>query len=174
MGQQGLLIVYTGEGKGKTTAALGTLLRAWGHGFRVAVIQFIKSERGRWGEIKAAERLGIEWHTLGEGFVWEPENDAEARARAIDAWALAQNKIVSGAYDLLILDEFTYPLHFGWIDPRQVVDWLATHKPAELHLIITGRNAPPELLSAADLVSEIRQVKHHFEAGVRAQKGVEF
>ncbi len=174
MGRQGLLIVYTGEGKGKTTAALGTLFRAWGHGFRVAVIQFIKIEGARWGEIKAAERLGIEWRTLGEGFVWEPDNDAEARARAIDAWALAQNRIASEAYDLLVLDEFTYPLHFGWIDPQQVVDWLIAHKPPDLHLIITGRNAPPELLSAADLVSEIRQVKHPFEAGMRAQKGVEF
>jgi cob(I)alamin adenosyltransferase len=174
MGRQGLLIVYTGEGKGKTTAALGMLFRAWGHGFKIGVIQFIKSEGARWGEIKAAERLGIEWHTLGEGFVWEPENDAEARARAMDAWALAQNKIASEAYDLLILDEFTYPLHFGWIDPGQVVDWLATHRPPELHLVITGRNAPPELVSAADLVSEIRQIKHPFEAGVRAQKGIEF
>ncbi len=172
--RRGLLIVYTGDGKGKTTAALGTLFRAWGHGLRLCVIQFIKSERGRWGEIRAAERLGIEWHTLGEGFVWDPQHDAEARARAIDAWALAQQRIASGGYDLIILDEFTYPLTFGWLDTAQVLAWLAAHRPPELHLLITGRDAPPALIAAADLVSEVRPIKHPFARGIKAQKGIEF
>ncbi|MBC7237630.1 MAG: cob(I)yrinic acid a,c-diamide adenosyltransferase [Chloroflexi bacterium] len=173
-GRRGLLIVYTGEGKGKTTAALGTVLRAWGHGMRLCVIQFIKSEAGRWGEILAAERLGIEWHTLGTGFVWEPGNDAEARERALAAWALAQEKIVSGEYDLIVLDEFTYLSKFGWLDGQETADWLIAHKPRELHVIITGRDAPEALVAAADLVSEVRAIKHPFAAGVRAQKGIEF
>lgn len=170
----GLVIVYTGQGKGKTTAALGLVLRAWGHGLRTCVIQFIKSEKGRWGEVQAAERLGIEWHTLGEGFVWSGKDPGPAMRKAREGWALAQERIASGAYDLIVLDEFTYPLHFGWLAPAEVIAWLAENKPAGLHLVITGRDAPAELIDFADLVSEIVKVRHPFDQGVRAQRGIEF
>ena len=182
--RKGLIIVHTGNGKGKTTAALGMLLRAWGHGMRPCVIQFIKSRKGRWGEIKAAERLGIEWHRLGDGFVRrdgmachgmacsaDPE---EAMDKARQTWELAQAKIASGEYDLIILDEFTYPLKEGWVDTERVVAWLGEHKPAGLHLVITGRHAPAELLALADLVTEMGKLKHPYDRGIRAQAGIEF
>ena len=170
----GLTIVYTGKGKGKTTAALGAVLRAWGHGLRVCVIQFVKSEKGRWGETVAAERLGIEWHTMGAGFTWRSKDAARDAAKAREGWALAQVKIASGAYDLIVLDEFTYLCKFGWLDSQQVVAWLAAHKPAHTHLVITGRDAPPALIAYADLVTEMCKVKHPFDDGVAAQRGVEF
>lgn len=171
---RGLVIVYTGHGKGKTTAALGLLFRAWGQGKRVCVIQFIKSEKGRWGETKAAERLGIEWHTLGEGFVWSTRDIEVARQKALQGWALAQEKIHQGGHDLIILDEFTYLLKYGWLDATAVIAWLREHKPESLHLVITGRDAPPALIEFADLVTEMLKVKHPFDQGVRAQPGIEF
>jgi cob(I)alamin adenosyltransferase len=172
--RHGLIILYTGKGKGKTTAALGLVLRAWGHGLRCCVIQFIKSERGRWGETLAAQRLGIAWHTLGLGFTWQSENLDVDRARAQEAWALAQAEIQSCAHDLVVLDEFTYPLRFGWLDPANVVAWLRSHRPADLHLVITGRDAVDELVDLADLVTEMRAIKHPFDRGVAAQRGIEF
>ena len=172
--QKGLLIVHTGNGKGKTTAALGTVLRAWGQGLRVCVVQFIKAETGAWGEVKAAEKLGIEWHRLGDGFTWQSRDMDETRACALDAWQLAQNKIVSGNYDLILLDEFTYVLKFGWLDVNDVIAWLKANKPEMLHLIVTGRNAPQELVEFADLVTEMCEIKHPFNVGIRAQKGIEF
>ncbi|MFP3896680.1 MAG: cob(I)yrinic acid a,c-diamide adenosyltransferase [Anaerolineales bacterium] len=174
MNHKGLVIVYTGKGKGKTTAALGTILRAWGQDMRPCMIQFIKSEKGKWGEVKAAGCLGLEWHTLGEGFTWESEDMEKDIGKAHEGWALAQKKIASGDYDLIVLDEFTYPLKYGWLDTRQVIEWLKHHKPPTLHLIITGRDAPTELLAFADLVTDMRKVKHPFDEGVRAQRGIEF
>ncbi|MGC9358834.1 MAG: cob(I)yrinic acid a,c-diamide adenosyltransferase [Anaerolineae bacterium] len=172
-GTQGLLIVYTGDGKGKTTAALGLVLRAWGHGMRVCVVQFIKSARGRWGEVKAASKLGITWHTMGTGFVWEPGDDEQARQRALETWELAKEIIASGEYDLVVLDEFTYPLQYAWIKTGEVVDWLQQERPSSVHVVITGRNAPEHLVAVADLVTEMRNVKHPFDEGVPAQKGIE-
>ena len=187
--RKGLIIVHTGDGKGKTTAALGMLLRAWGHGMRPCVIQFIKSRKGRWGEIKAAERLGIEWHRLGDGFVRRhgmarhgmaghgvarSSDPTEAMDRARETWELAQGKIASGDYDLIILDEFTYPLKEGWVDTERVVAWLGEHKPSGLHLVITGRHAPAELLALADLVTEMGKLKHPYDRGIGAQAGIEF
>lgn len=172
--KRGLLIVNTGDGKGKTTAALGLMLRAWGRGFRVCVIQFIKAETGSWGELKAAERLEIEWHKMGDGFTWlSKDMDATIRC-ARNGWELAQEKIVSGDYDLIVLDEFTYPLNFGWLDPAQIISWLKMHKPPELHLVITGRNAPEALIEYADLVTEMNVVKHPYDQGIKAQPGIEF
>lgn len=172
--KRGLLIVNTGDGKGKTTAALGLMLRAWGRGFRVCVIQFIKAETGSWGELKAAERLEIEWHKMGDGFTWlSKDMDATIRC-ARNGWELAQEKIVSGDYDLIVLDEFTYPLNFGWLDTAQVISWLKMHKPPELHLVITGRNAPEALIEYADLVTEMNVVKHPYDQGIKAQPGIEF
>jgi len=172
--KRGLLIVNTGDGKGKTTAALGLMLRAWGRGFRVCVIQFIKAETGSWGELKAAERLEIEWHKMGDGFTWlSKDMDATIRC-ARNGWELAQEKIVSGDYDLIVLDEFTYPLNFGWLDNAEVISWLKMHKPPELHLVITGRNAPEALIEYADLVTEMNVVKHPYDQGIKAQPGIEF
>jgi cob(I)alamin adenosyltransferase len=172
--RKGLVIVYTGDGKGKTTAALGLVLRAWGRGLRACVIQFVKAETGQWGEVKAAQKLGIEWHKTGDGFTWLSEDMVETIARARRGWGLAQEKIASGAYDLVVLDEFTYPLHFGWLDTGGVIAWLKTNRPPDLHLVITGRYAPEELIDFADLVTEMEAIKHPFQEGVKAQPGIEF
>ena len=172
--KKGLVIVNTGNGKGKTTAALGLLLRAWGRGFRLCVIQFVKAETGQWGEVKAAKKLGIEWHIMGDGFTWLSKDMEGTIAMARDGWRLAQEKIASQAYDLILLDEFTYPLHFGWLEPGEVIAWLQANKPSNLHLVITGRDAPPELLDYADLVTEMTPVKHPFDQGIPAQAGIEF
>ena len=174
MSRQGLISLLTGAGKGKTTAALGALFRAWGWDWRICVIQFIKSARGRWGEVRAAEKLGIEWHSLGAGFTWSSSDPTTAMAAARQTWALAQEKISSGQYDLIILDELTLPLKWGWLETPAVVDWLRGNRPAGLHLIVTGRDAPQELVDLADLVTEMRNVKHPFERGVKAQRGIEF
>lgn len=172
--KKGLAIVHTGNGKGKSTAAFGMVLRAWGRGFRVCVVQFLKSETGKWGEVLAAQKLGIEWHISGDGFTWASKDMDTTIARAQLGWELAQEKIASGDYDLVVLDEFTYPLAFGWLDLAETLDWLREHKPASLHLVITGRNAPPALLDYADLVSESREIKHPFHLGLKAQPGIEF
>ncbi|MBS1252228.1 MAG: Cob(I)yrinic acid a,c-diamide adenosyltransferase [Anaerolineales bacterium] len=172
--KKGLVIINTGTGKGKTTAALGTLLRAWGRGMRPCVIQFLKHEAGGWGEVRAAHELGIEWHKMGDGFTWQSRDMDETAAKATHAWEVARDKIASGAYDLIILDEFTYLLKFGWLDTDEVVDWLRENKPPMLHLIITGRDAPPALVDFADLVTDMHKIKHPFDEGVRAQSGIEF
>lgn len=172
--RRGLLMVNTGDGKGKSTAAFGTLLRAWGRGFRVCVIHFIKAETGKWGEVRAAQKLGIEWHASGDGFTWLSKDMHETIARARQGWELAQEKITSGNYDLIVLDEFTYPLKNGWLSLPEVLAWLQTNRPTDLHLIITGRNAPPELLQAADLVTEMNVIKHPYQQGIQGQAGIEF
>jgi len=174
MANKGLVIVNTGNGKGKSTAAFGLLLRAWGRGLRVCVVQFIKSETGKWGEIKAAQKLGIDWFTTGDGFTWTSKDMDETVARALAGWEVAKEKITSGSYDVIVLDEFTYAMHFNWLDTNQVIDWLKANKPAELHLVITGRNAPAELIEYADLVTEMLEVKHPYQQGILAQAGVEF
>lgn len=172
--RRGLVIVNTGDGKGKTTAALGILLRAWGRDFRLCAIQFIKAEGGNWGEVKAAKKLEIEWHKMGDGFTWLSKDMDETIAQALHGWALAQEKIASRAYDLILLDEFTYPLHFGWLDTAQVIAWFHANKPPELHLVITGRDAPEALLEYADLVTEMKVIKHPYDQGIQAQAGIDF
>lgn len=172
--KKGLLIVNTGDGKGKTTAALGMILRAWGRGMKVCVIQFIKAETGKWGEIKAAKKLGIEWHTTGDGFTWLSKDMDETTARALHGWEIAKEKISSGNYDLIVLDEFSYPLINNWLDTAEVLEWLRLNRPANLHLVITGRSAPTGLIKEADLVTEMLMIKHPFEQGIEAQPGIEF
>ena len=172
--KKGLVIVNTGDGKGKTTAALGTVFRAWGRDMRCCVIQFIKSEQGDWGEARSAEKLGIEWHQLGDGFIWNSKDLNKTIAKGRDAWSLAQEKIISGNYDLIVLDEFTYPLNYEWLDVDEVVAWLREYTPPMLHLIITKRDAPPALIEYADLVTEMCNIKHPFENGIKAQPGIEF
>jgi cob(I)alamin adenosyltransferase len=172
--RKGLLIVNTGDGKGKTTAALGTILRAWGRGMRPCVIQFMKSETGQWGEVKAARKLEIEWHSLGDGFTWTSKDMDQTIAKAQHAWNIAQEKITSNEYDLILLDEFTYPLQYGWLETKEVLAWLQENKPSKLHIIITGRGAPVELIETADMVTEMLLIRHPFDQGVNAQPGIEF
>ena len=172
--KKGLTLVYTGEGKGKTTAGLGLLLRAWGSGLRVGCMQFIKSPERVIGERIALEKMGISLLTLGKGFVFKPYNRAEHYDAAMEAWELTQQTILSQKYDMLMLDEFTYLLHFQWIAPGLFAGWLREHKPNSLHLIITGRYAPEALIEYADMVSEVKEVKHHYHIGIGAQAGIEF
>ena len=172
--RKGLVIVNTGQGKGKSTAAFGTVLRAWGRDFRLCVIQFIKAETGKWGEVKAAKKLGIEWYSMGDGFTWTSKDIEESKRHALRGWELAQQKISSGQYDLILLDEFTYVMHFGWLEAAEVIRWLKANKPPDLHLIITGRDAPSELIQYADLVTEMLAIKHPFDEGIIAQAGIEF
>ena len=172
--RQGLVIVNTGDGKGKTTAALGTLFRAWGRDMRVCVVQFIKVETGNWGEVRAAHKLSLDWHTIGDGFTWQSKDIDRTADKARAAWAFAQERIVSGNYDLVLLDEMTYAFQARWLKVNQVVEWLREHKPPEMHIIITGRGAPPELIEYADLVTEMREIKHPYHRGIKAQAGIEF
>ncbi len=174
--KKGLVLVNTGNGKGKTTAALGTALRAWGQGLKVLVLQFIK---GGWkyGELKAAERLGegFEIRQMGEGFIKGPEDSSldEHRRAAREALAQARQEICSGKYDLIILDEILYAVHYGLVELNEVLD-IINERPAGLHLILTGRYAPPEIIEAADLVTEMVEVKHPYASGMPAQKGIEY
>ena len=173
--QHGLIIIYTGTGKGKTTAGLGLLLRAWGHGLRVGVLQFIKRPNSAYGEAMAAVRLGIPFITLGDGFTWQSKDMGRSRTLAIEAWAKAQEWILSDNFDLVLLDEMTYLFHLQWLDVHEVLSWLKQHKPPHLHIIISGRNAPPVLQEAADLVTEMVEIKHPYKiSNLPAQKGIEY
>lgn len=172
--ERGLLVVLTGNGKGKSTSAFGILLRAWGRGLRVCVVQFIKAETGQWGEIKAAKKLGIDWFATGDGFTWTSKDMDETVARARHGWEVAKEKITSHDYDVIVLDEFTYAMHFGWLGTADVIDWLKANKPADLHLVITGRDASQALIDYADLVTEMREIKHPFHRGIYAQRGIEY
>jgi cob(I)alamin adenosyltransferase len=172
--EKGLLIVHTGKGKGKSTAAFGLLLRAIGRGFQCGVVQFGK---GAWqsGERTAIERFGdqVQWHTLGEGFTWETQDRARDVAAAQRAWARATELMEDPSIQLLVLDELNISLRYEHIDLGQVLAAFASRRP-HLHVVVTGRNAKPELIEAADLVTEMVAVKHHFAAGVKAQAGIEF
>jgi cob(I)alamin adenosyltransferase len=172
--EKGLLIVHTGKGKGKSTAAFGLLLRAVGRGFRCGVVQFGK---GAWqsGERTAIERFGdqVQWHTLGEGFTWETQDrnrDIEAARRA---WAKTQELMADPSIRLVVLDELNIALRYDHLELGEVTAALKARRP-DLHVVVTGRNAKPELIEAADLVTEMTLVKHHFASGVKAQEGIEF
>jgi cob(I)alamin adenosyltransferase len=175
--RKGLIIVYTGPGKGKTTAALGAALRAVGQGLRVLMVQFIK---GSWhyGELDAAEMLGKERFTIlpmGRGFVkvGEEKPDPEDVRRVEEAWQFASEKLASGEYDLVILDEINYAISYRMLDPEKVAQALRT-KPEMVHVILTGRNAHPAITEVADLVTEMREVKHPYQKGILAQRGIDY
>jgi cob(I)alamin adenosyltransferase len=172
--KRGLVLVNTGEGKGKTTAALGVILRMLGRKKKVALIQFLKNEGGQWGEIRALRQLGLDAIKTGDGFTWTSRNIDETQAKALHGWEIAREKIASGDYDLVVLDEFTYLLAYGWLDPVEVVQWLKEYKPETLNLIVTGRNAPQALIDYADTVTHMTNVKHAFDAGIPARAGIEF
>ena len=171
---KGLVIVNTGNGKGKTTAALGLLLRASGWEKRTCMLQFIKNQGAIWGEIRMARKLGLEVIPCGDGFTWLSKDLDQSAALARAAWGEAQRRILSGQFDLIVLDEFTYTMTLGWLDTTEVVTWLRANKPAALHLVITGRDAPAGLIEYADLVTEMREIKHPYQSGVAAQRGIEF
>jgi cob(I)alamin adenosyltransferase len=172
--EKGLLIVHTGKGKGKSTAAFGLMLRALGRGFRCGVVQFGK---GAWqsGERAAIEKFGdqVEWHTLGEGFTWETQDRARDVAAAERAWAATKTMMANPAIRLIVLDELNIALRYDHLDIAEVVGTLLARRKDQ-HIVVTGRNAKPELIEAADLVTEMTPVKHHFAAGVKAQEGIEF
>lgn len=169
----GLVMVNTGNGKGKTTAALGLLLRAWGHNMKVIMLQFVKSSTADYGEHRAARRIGMEIVTRGAGFTRRGKNVDANKKLAVELWDMAREKINSGAYHMVILDEFTYPLRYGWLSVEEVIDVLR-HRPGEVHVVITGRYAPQELIDFADVVTESKEIKHHLRQGIKAQAGVEF
>ena len=172
--EKGLLMVHTGPGKGKTTAAFGLLLRMVGRGRACGVVQFIK---GAWstGERTALERFDdlVEWHTMGEGFTWETQDRARDVAAAERAWGKALELMARPGLGLLVLDELNIALRYDYLDEAAVIAGLVG-RPAGLHVVVTGRNARPGLIEVADLVTEMTLVKHHFKAGVKAQEGVEF
>ena len=170
----GLVLVNTGDGRGKSTSAFGVILRMLGRKKKVALIQFLKHEGGSWGEVRALRELGLEPIKTGDGWTWTSKDLNETQARALHGWELAQKAIISDAYDLVALDEFTYLMEFGWLDASAVVHWLKANKPPRQHLIITGRNAPPELVEYADTVTEMVKIKHAFDAGIKARAGIEF
>ena len=172
--EKGLLIVHTGTGKGKSTAAFGLALRMLGRGRRVGVVQFIK---GAWhtAERDTLAKFGdlVSWHAMGEGFTWETQDRARDVAAAERAWEKAQELIADPSFSLVILDELNIALRYDYLDLNRVLETLAARRP-DLHVVVTGRNAKPELIEAADLVTEMTLVKHHFAAGVKAQEGIEF
>lgn len=172
--EKGVLLVHTGPGKGKSTAAFGLVLRALGHGWRVGVVQFIK---GAWqtGEREALQRFGdqVSWHTMGEGFTWETQDKARDIAAATRAWAKAKELMADPSIRLLILDELNIALRYDYLPLDDVLETLRDRRP-DLHVVVTGRNAKPELIALADGVTEMAAVKHHFAAGIKAQEGIEF
>lgn len=172
--RRGLVLVNTGDGKGKTTAAFGVILRMLGRKKRVALVQFLKHEGGQWGEIRALAQLGLDAVKTGDGWTWTSKDMDETQAKALHGWELAKEKITSGDYDLVVLDEFTYLMDFGWLDALEVVNWLEANKPEELNLIITGRGAPQALIDYADTVTHMTKVKHAYDVGIPARAGIEF
>lgn len=181
-----VLAVHTGPGKGKSTAAFGMALRAWNQGFDVAVFQFVKSAKWKVGEESALRELGrvheergvggpVEWHKMGSGWSWTRKagNEIDHAAAAADGWAEISRRLAEQRHDFYVLDEFTYPLKWGWVDVDEVVEVLRT-RPGTQHVVITGRDAPSALLDAADLVTEMTKVKHPMDAGRKGQKGIEW
>ncbi len=170
--RRGLVIVNTGDGKGKTTAALGLLVRAAGRGMRTRLFQFVKRPDTRFGEHVSLEKLEIPHQGLGDGFSWMSRDLDRSRELAAEGWAEAREAIAGGEYDLVVLDEITYPVNWKWIDSEDVLSSLR-ERPRHVHVVITGRDAPEALLALADTVTEMKKIKHAFEANVPAQKGIE-
>ncbi len=168
-----LVLVNTGNGKGKTTAALGVVLRAVAQDWKVAVVQFLKSGDWKVGEETAARRLGVDWWAIGEGFSWESDDLDQDQETARRAWAKAKEVITSGDYRLVMLDEITYPMNWGWISTDEVVETIRT-RPIRTSVICTGRDAPQALIDVADTATEMREVKHAYAQGIAAKKGIDY
>lgn len=168
-----LLLVNTGNGKGKSSAAFGVMVRAVARGWKVAVLQFIKSGDWKVGEEAVGRQLGVEWRALGSGFTWDSANLEHDKELAREAWATARAVIEAGDHDLVILDELTYPMNWAWIDESEVIAVLRD-RPAHVNVIVTGRDAPAALLDIADTVTEMVEVKHAYKSGVRAKRGIDY
>lgn len=171
--QPSLVLVNTGDGKGKSTAAFGTAMRAVARGWKVAVVQFLKSGDWSVGEEKIGREMGIDWWALGDGFTWDSEDIDQSRAIAAEAWGQARRVIESGEHELVILDEVTYPINWGWIPLEEVLDTIRG-RPSKVNLVLTGRGAPDEIIQVADTVTEMVKVKHAFDRGVAARRGIDY
>lgn len=183
---QPLVMVHTGTGKGKSTAAFGLAIRAWNQGWNIGVFQFVKSAKWRIGEQTVLERLGelheesgeggpVQWHKMGAGWSWSRKEGTteDHSAEAAEGWAEVKRRLAHEAHDLYVLDEFTYPMKWGWVDVDDVVDTLS-NRPGRQYVVITGRDADPRLIGLADLVTEMQHVKHPFDRGQKGQKGIEW
>jgi cob(I)alamin adenosyltransferase len=168
-----LVLVNTGDGKGKSTAAFGIVMRALARDWRVCVIQFVKSEKWKVGEEAVARRLGVEWLKGGDGFTWDSPDLDQSAGRARAAWQLASAALAGGDYQLIVLDEITYPVNWGWIDGDAVIAAIRA-RPDHVNVVATGRDAPPPLIEAADTVTEMVKVKHVYDRGIRARRGIDF
>ncbi len=168
-----LVLVNTGDGKGKSTAAFGVMLRALARDWRVAVIQFIKSDKWKVGEEKVALRLGVDWLKGGDGFTWESQDLDQSAGRAVAAWRLAAATIAAGEHKLVVLDEITYAINYGWIDIEDVVA-VIRERPAHVSIVATGRRAPQGLIDVADTVTEMVKVRHAYDHGIRARRGIDY
>ncbi|MBK7656559.1 MAG: cob(I)yrinic acid a,c-diamide adenosyltransferase [Betaproteobacteria bacterium] len=170
--RRGIVIVNTGDGKGKSTAAFGLALRAHGRGKAVKIFQFMKVPSARFGEHRMFEQLGLPIEGLGDGFSWKSQDLDHSAQLARDGWLKAKAAVLSGDYFLVVLDEITYPLIYGWLPLQDVLDTL-TQRPKDVHVCLTGRRCPPEIIALADTVTEMMMVKHAFKAGIPAQRGIE-
>jgi cob(I)alamin adenosyltransferase len=168
-----LVLVNTGNGKGKTSAAVGVMVRGVARGWPVAVVQFLKSGTWKTGEEKVAKQLGVDWFALGEGFTWDSTDLTEDQAAADGAWRTAKELIAAGVHQLVVLDEVTYPINWGWIDIDDVGNTIRS-RPESVNVVCTGRNAPPALIDLADTVTEMNVVKHAYQQGIRAKKGIDY
>jgi cob(I)alamin adenosyltransferase len=171
--QRSLVLVNTGNGKGKSTAAFGVVMRAVARGWPVCVIQFIKSDKWKVGEEKIARQLGVEWLKGGDGFTWESPDLDESRGRAVAAWALAAHTLAQGDHTLVVLDEITYPINYGWIGIDDVTAAIRA-RPEHVNVVLTGRDAPEPLIELADTVTEMTKVKHVYDRGIKARRGIDF
>jgi cob(I)alamin adenosyltransferase len=168
-----LVLVNTGDGKGKSTAAFGVVMRAVARDWRVCVIQFVKSNRWKVGEEKVARDLGVEWLKGGDGFTWLSPDLEESKGRAVAAWHLARAALAAGDHQLVVLDEITYPINWGWISGEEVAAAIR-ERPELVNVVATGRDAPPELIEVADTVTEMVKIKHAYDRGIRARRGIDF
>jgi len=168
-----VLIVNTGDGKGKSTAAMGMVMRSVARGWKVAVVQFIKSGDWKVGEEKMGRRLGVDWDVGGDGFSWDSDDLARSAELNRDVWRLAKLRIDEGKHRLVVLDEITYPINWGWIEVEDVVEAL-TNRPSGVNVVVTGRDAPAPLIEIADTATEMRPVKHAYDQGIRAIRGIDF
>lgn len=168
-----LVLVNTGDGKGKSSAAFGVMLRALAADWKVAVVQFIKSSDWQVGEEKMGRRLGVDWHAFGDGFTWDSDNLENDRAHARDGWSEAKAIIEAGEHRLVILDELTYLCSWGWIDQADVVATIEG-RPEHVNIVVTGRDAPAEIVELADTVTEMTEVKHAYQQGTRAKRGIDY
>lgn len=171
--KEGLVMIYTGHGKGKTTAALGQMLRARGWDMSVVMFQFIKNTVLDTGEHRISRKLGLDIRSLGTGFTWESKDQTKAKALAMEQWCQCREAILSGQFDMIIMDEVSYPLNHDWILLSEVIDTIQ-RRPEGMHLILTGRDMPQQLNAMADLVTEMTEIKHPYQQGIKAQKGIEY